>query len=230
MGPPSDPVTVFDVVRPAWRRLRIGSTVAPLHLRGFTVLRALQSPGWSHLSKVPCFGQPQLASAYNMVAKNWWRYRLQHLDVKMLDVGQCQLRMANLRAEMILQSVRNLGYFELGNSAKDLDSWRALALPNVSPSGITEPCETLAILRQLPSPSCEQVLASWCWDPVTMSGIEHYKDNFSTTSSFWGVDCLGDNLKFSTRFLYLTDNQWTPLYDASSRFGCCFLTVAGASW
>ena len=95
---------------------------------------------------------------------------------------------------------------------------------------ITEPCETLAILRQLPSPSCEQVLASWCWDPVTMSGIEHYKDNFSTTSSFWGVDCLGDNLKFSTRFLYLTDNQWTPLYDASSRFGCCFLTVAGASW
>lgn len=138
MGLPSDPVTVFDV-RPAWRRLRIGSTVAPLHLRGFTVLRALQSPGWAHLWKVPCFGQPQLASAYNMVnmvANNWWRYHLQHLDVKMLDVGQCQLRMANLRAEMILQSVRNLGYFELGNSAKDLDSWRALALPNVSPSGI----------------------------------------------------------------------------------------------
>lgn len=136
MGLPSDPVTVFDV-RPAWRCLRIGSTVAPLHLRGFTVLRALQSPGWSHLWKVPCFGQPQLASAYNTVAKNWWRYRLQHLDVKMLDVGHgCQLRMANLRAEMILQSVRNLGYFELGNSAKKLDSWRALALPNVSPSGI----------------------------------------------------------------------------------------------
>ena len=64
MGLPSDPVTVFDV-RPAWRCLRIGSTVAPLHLRGFTVLRALQSPGWSHLWKVPCFGQPQLASAYN---------------------------------------------------------------------------------------------------------------------------------------------------------------------